>query len=217
MIPDPGASSWGGIAVDAGGSAAIRYVTGTEVDALMTCRAGALACELERIDFEDVGTIIRAASAASLVESRVSGMANGAVHVASGGDLTVSDTELSQSSHDLVTASGGHLTIEHTTIGGTIDTYEHCNLHIGSADSLTITRSNIVTGVYGIMIGNVNSARINYNNWEGNTNDVSPMGSPTDADFTHNYWGKGSAPSLGGEYDFTSLEPDRVADAGPRI
>jgi hypothetical protein len=216
MVADDDGDPWGGIIVASGGSATIHYATGTGVDELMDCQAGATTCALDHLDFTDVGGVVKAASIATLAASRVNGMENGAVTVTRGGSLTVSDTELMQSSHDLVTASGGALRVEYSAIGGTTGTFEHCNFHIGSADSLVITHTNIVTGVYGMMIGDVASPSITYNNWEGNTTDVSPVGDPTGADFTHNYWAKGAPGSLGPEYDFSSAETGPVADAGPR-
>jgi len=217
MMPDDVAAPWGGVVAESGGSVTMRYVTGTAVQTLLACKSGAVTCELDRLDLTDVGAVIQAASTATLKASRVQGMSNGAINVSAGGTLTVSDSDFSESSHDLVTASGGNLIVEYTNIGGTIDTYEHCNLHVGYADSLTITRSNIVTGAYGIMIGDVADASITYNNWEGNDEDVSPVGEPTNADFTHNWWGGHDPPTLGGNYDFTSEESVRVEDAGPRI
>ncbi len=217
IVPAEGAASWSGVVAESGGAVTMRYVTGTGVDTLLVCAAGAVTCELDHLDLEDVGGVIQAASIASITASRVQGMSNGAIHVSSGGDLNVSDCDFSQSDHDLVTASGGHLTVQYTNIGGTIDTYEHCNMHIGSADSLVVTHSNIVTGAYGIMIGDVAGPSLTYNNWEGNERDVSPVGEPTSADFTHNYWGGGDPPTLGGNYDFSDEETARLEDTGPRL
>jgi hypothetical protein len=218
MIPVEGGGDWGGVVVEAGGSATIRYATGTGVATLMDCEAGAATCLIERIDFEAVNKIMTAAATATVKESRIVDMSNGALSVTGDGNLTVVDSELMTSTHDLIVAAGGTLLVEYTTIGGTVDTYEHCNFHIGSADALTIRYSNILTGEYGMMIGGVSGAVVNYNNFEGNNpgNDVSEVGTVVDADFRYNFWDQG-APTLGVQYDVSSPAGARVAEAGPRI
>ena len=221
MIPAEGAATWGGVVVESGGAATIRWATGTGVDTLMDCKAGAATCLLERIDFETVSKIVVAAGTATLKESRIVDMNNAAVSVTGGGNLTVVDSELMTSTHDLVVASGGTLLVEYSTIGGTVDTYEHCNLHIGRADSLTIRYSIITTAVYGMMIGGVSGAVVNYNNFTANdaNQDVSEVGTVADADFRFNYWSQTApeAPNLGPQYDVASASASPVAEAGPRI
>jgi len=221
MIPDDGAASWGGVVVESGGAATIRWATGTKVDTLMDCKSGATTCLLERIDFEAVAKIVVAAGTATLKESRIVDMSNAAVSVTGGGNLTVVDSELMTSTHDLVVASGGTLLVEYSNIGGTVDTFEHCNLHIGSADSLTIRYSNITTGVYGMMIGGVSGAVVNYNNFTDNDadQDVSEVGTVANADFRFNYWSQTApeAPNLGPQYNLEDPAGSPVAEAGPRI
>jgi hypothetical protein len=218
ILPEEGADGWVGIAVESGGRATIRHATGTKVATLIDCRAGATTCALEDIDFENVGKIVTAASTATLARARVVGMANGAVSVQTGGDLTVSDSELMTSTHDLVVATGGSLLVEYSNIGGTVDTYEHCNLHIGQADSLTIRYSNIVTAAFGMMIGGVDGAAVNYNNFQGNDpgRDIDPVGVVTNGDFRDNYWEQGAPAGLGEEYDFSSPASAPIPEAGPR-
>src|SRR6266545_2087886 len=215
MLPAEGAAAWKGIVAEAGGSVTIRYATGTLVATLLTCKADAATCALERIDFEHVGNIINALATATLVESRVVDMANGAVYVRDAGDLTIRDTELMQSNGDIVVAGGGRLLVEYSNIGGTVDTYEHCNLHIGKADAATIRYSNIVTGTYGMMIGSVDGAVVNYNNFQGNNVDINQVDAAvTAADFRYNYWDKGAPISLGPEYDFSSAAPAQLTGTG---
>ena len=179
----------------------------------------AATCLLERIDFEVITRLVVASGTATLKESRVVDMSNAAVSVTSGGNLTVSDSELMTSTHDLVVASGGTLLVEYSTIGGTVDTYEHCNLHIGRADSLTIRYSNITTGVYGMMIGGITGAVVNYNNFTDNNanQDVNEVGTVADADFRYNFWSQGAPGYLGPQYDVSSAAGSLVAEAGPRI
>ncbi|HTE51252.1 MAG TPA: hypothetical protein VK698_10320 [Kofleriaceae bacterium] len=215
IVPEEGSLGWKGIRAESGGSVIIHHATGTRVATLLECHAGAIACAVDAIDFEHVGKIISAAATATLTSSRVVDMANGAVYVQAGGDLTVSDTELMTSQGDIVVTGGGRLLVEYSNIGGTVDTYEHCNLHIGQADALVVRYSNIVTGQYGMMIGGIDGAEITHNNFEGNSTDIDPVGVVTAADFTENYWADGTPP-LGAEYDFSSAASARIAEAGPR-
>jgi len=219
MIQDDGATSWGGVVVQSGGSATIRYATGTKVDILMDCQAGAALCLLERIDFQGVSKIVTAAGTATLKESSIVDMANGAVSVSGDGNLTVQDTVLNTSTHDMVVASGGTLLVEYSDLGGTADTYEHCLFHIGSADAVTIRYNNISTGVYGMMIGGISGALVNHNNFEGNGSDtdVSEVGTVVNANFTENYWSQGAPTQLGPQYDFDPDTGAHIAEAGPRI
>jgi hypothetical protein len=218
MAPQEGAPGWVGVRVEQGGSATIRHATGTKVAVLMDCRAGAATCALEDIDFEGIGKVLSAAATATLSRARGVDLSNGAVYVQGGGDVAVRDSELMASSGDVVVASGGRLLVEYSSIGGTVDTYEHCNVHVGGAESVVIRYSNIVTGTYGIMIGGTAGALINYNNFQGNGagNDVDPVGTVTAADFRYNYWDQGAPIGLGAEYDFSSPASAPVADAGPR-
>lgn len=218
MAPEEGAPGWVGVRVEEGGEAAIRHATGTKVAVLMDCRAGAALCALEDLDFEGIGKVLSAGAVASLSRARVVDMSNGAVYVQDRGDVTVSDSELMASSGDVVVAAGGNLLVEYSSIGGTVDTYEHCNVHVGGARSVVIRYSNIVTGTYGIMIGGSAGAVIQHNNFQGNGagKDVDPVGTVTGADFRYNYWDQGAPTGLGGEFDFSSPAPAPIAEAGPR-
>jgi hypothetical protein len=216
--PEEGSAGWVGIAAESSGQVTIRHATGSKVATLLNCKAGAATCALQRVDFTDVGRIVSTTATATLAESRVVKMENGGVYVNPGGNLTVSDTELNTSLGDIVVAAGGTLVVEYSTIGGTLDTYEHCQLHVGRADSLTVRYSNIITGKYGMMIGGVAGAVVNYNNFEGNDpTDIDPLGQVTGADFRHNFWDKGAPTSLGGEFDVSAAEPAHIDQAGPRI
>ena len=218
IIPDQGVNGWIGVVAESGGAVTIRHAIGTRVATLLNCRSGALTCALDQIEFEEVGQVISAGATATLSRARVVDMANAAVFVKDGGDLTVSDSELMTSTGDIVVASGGRLLVEYSTIGGTVDTYEHCNIHVGKADALTIRYSNIVTAAFGIMIGGVDGAVVQNNNFEGNGpgGDVDPIGLVTAADFTNNFWDGGPPLGLDGEFQVAPAAEARIAQAGPR-
>lgn len=217
MNPAAGAGGWGGIIVEAGGSVSLTHATGTKVATLVSCKDDAAQCSMDSLEFTDIGIAMTAASVATISKSSFRNLANGGISVAATGDLTVTDTYIWTSSHDLVVASGGRLIIDHSEIGGAQQSYEHCDVHIGSASELKITNSNIVSADYGMMLGGTTNAVIQYNNFMENEpgQDVSPVGANTGVDLRFNYWDKG-APTIGADYDTSSPAATAYAEAGPR-
>jgi hypothetical protein len=215
--PMAGAGGWGGILVEAGGSVSIAGATGTKVATLLSCKAGAVLCAFDGLEFTEIGIALAASATATVSNSSFRDLANGGFSVSSTGDLTITDTYIWTSTHDLVVASGGRLIIDHSEIGGAQQSYEHCDIHIGSASELSITNSNIVSAIYGMMIGGTTNAVIQYNNFMGNDpdQDVSPVGANTNVDLRFNYWDKG-APTIGADYDTSSPSATVYAEAGPR-
>lgn len=217
MNPVADAGGWGGIVVESGGAASLSHATGAKVATLLSCKAGAVTCTIDSVEFTDLGIALTAASVATVSKSSFRDLANGGISVTATGDLTITDTYVWTSTHDLVVASGGRLIIDHSEIGGAQQSYEHCDLHIGSASELKITNSNIVSAIYGMMIGGTTNAVIQYNNFIGNDpdQDISPVGPNTAVDLRFNYWDKG-APTVGAEYDTSSPAATMYAEAGPR-
>ncbi|HUH01024.1 MAG TPA: right-handed parallel beta-helix repeat-containing protein [Kofleriaceae bacterium] len=217
MNPIEGDGGWGGILVEAGGSVSLSHATGTKVATLVSCKAGAAQCAMDSLEFTDLGIAMTAASVATISKSSFRNLANGGISVSGNGDLTVTDTYIWTSTHDLVVASGGRLIIDHSEIGGAQQSYEHCDLHISAASELRITNSNIVSAVYGMMIGGTTNAVIQYNNFMENDpgQDVDPVGANTGVDLRFNYWDQG-APTIGPDYDTSSPAATAYAEAGPR-
>jgi hypothetical protein len=218
MNPIAGAEAWGGIAVESGAKAVISHATGQGVATLMWCKSGALECSIDNATFSMLGKALDVAATATVSKSDFRDMANGGVSLKAGGDLTIVDSYIWTSTHDLVVTSGGKLTIDYSEIGGANMSYEHCDLHIGAADSVKITNSNIVSAIYGVMIGNTNGAVFNNNNFIDNTpnQDISPVGPNTSADLTGNYWSNG-APDLGTDYDTSNPVTTQIQGIGPRM
>jgi len=214
MLPSSGAMTWAGIVVETGGAASLAYVEGTDVAALMYCHAGALQCDLDRVEFTGISQAIIAEGPALVTNSRFTDIANGGLTVRTGGDLTVRDSYVLTSQGDLIVANGGTLTIEYSEIGDTQGSYDHCNFHI-NAGTISITRSNIIEGVYGMMLGGTSGAVFNYNNWMSNDTDITEVGTNAAVNAQHNYWANG-APALGAAYDVSMEELAQITDAGPR-
>ena len=216
IYPMDGAPSWGGFTAEAGGSVDMQHVRGEHVSAMLFCKSGAEFCRMSFVHIVNMGNAI-VTNADSLIEnSYFENMANAGISVGNGSDLTITDTYILTSDHDLiVTTAGSRLTVDHSEIGGAQGSYEHCNFHIGAADYVSITNSNLISSIYSIMIGNTNNAVIQYNNIVDNDNDIQEVGANTNVDLRYNYWSNG-APSLGAVYDTSSPEAEYIEAAGPR-
>ncbi|MEZ4401617.1 MAG: hypothetical protein R3B06_16445 [Kofleriaceae bacterium] len=217
MNPAPGATTWAGVVVDAGGAATLRHAEGAHVATLMYCHAGAIACLLDYVTFSDMNKALQAEADASITHAHLSKVGNGGVTIL-GGDVAITDSYLLTSTGDVVVQNGGALTISYSEIGEAQGSYEHCDLHIGSAAALRIEHSNIRAAVFGMMIGGTAGAIIQYNNFVENDpgNDISPVGDNTAVDLRFNYWGNGVPTGLSAAYDVSSPAPARIVDAGPR-
>ncbi len=207
--------SWGGITAEAGGTVDLSYVQGEHVSSLVFCKQGAEFCRLDHVEFAQLGSAM-VTHAPSLIEnSHLEDMANGGISVRDGSDLTIRDTYVLTSDHDLiVTQSGSRLTVDHSEIGGAQGSYEHCNFHIGGGE-ISITNSNLVASVYAMMLGGTSGAVIQYNNIMNNDTDFLEVGQNTAVDMRYNYWDRG-APDLGIAYDTSSPADSAYPDAGPR-
>ena len=215
MYPMPGATAWGGVTAESGGAVSMRYVVGEHVATLLFCKDGATDCTMSNITFLHLGGAIETNAPALIEYSRFEDMANGGIYVKAGGDLTINESYVLTSDHDLIITGGGsRLTFDHSEVGGAQGSYEHCNFHLGAADYISITNSNIISSVYAMMIGNTNGAIVQYNNIMDNDNDIDPVGPNTAVDLRYNYWSRG-APNLGADYDTSSPAAEFIADSGP--
>jgi hypothetical protein len=215
LLPTADALTWAGIVADPGGSVSIAYAEGTDVATLLYCHAGAVLCTLDHVDFVGLSQAVVAEDTVVVTRSRIVEVANGGLTVRGAGDLTVRDSYVLTSTGDIIVQNGGTLLIEYSEIGDAQGTYDHCNLHISSAASLTITHTNIINGVYGMMLGGTTGAVMTYNNWSGNDFDISEVGDNTAVDARYSYWASG-APALGAAYDVSSPSATLISDAGPR-
>jgi nitrous oxidase accessory protein NosD len=217
MLPTADSMTWAGVIADPGGSVHHAHPHGTHDATLLYCHDGAILCHLANVEFTGIAQLIVAEDLALIQDSRVTDISNGGLTIrAPAGDLTVRDSYVMTSTGDLIVQQGGTLLVEYSEIGDTQGSYDHCNFHISSAGSLTITKTNIVNGVVGMMIGGTTGASITGNNWMSNDDDVQEVGVNTAVDMTGNYWENG-APVLGPEYDVSNPALEPIADAGPRL
>jgi hypothetical protein len=218
LLPGQGATGWTGITAESGATVTLRHVVGDHVATLVNCQSGA-TCSIEDADFHDLGVALLASGAATVSRSRFVKVANGGLTVNAGGELSIVDSKIMTSTGDLIVQTGGALRIEYSEIGGTIDSEEHCDVHVGGAEQLSITRSNLISAAYGMMIGGVSGAVIQYNNFRDNGagTDISEVGAVSDADLRFNYWDQGAPQGLGAAYDLGAPAPAVIEDAGPRV
>lgn len=133
--------------------------------------------------------------------------------------LEIADARFSQANGDYVIMNGGNLNMQYAQLGpsdGETDT-THCQLHINTATSINVLRSNISGAPYGIMLyGGIDSS-FQLNNWFANDTDVDTIDGAV-GNFSGSWFEKG-APSAGPGAVLTleNLASERIQQAGPRF
>src|SRR5262245_7064220 len=212
ILPVQGTPTWPGFVADTGGNLSMTYAMGTNIATLVYCHTGA-TCALDHVEFSAMGNAVVAEGTATITASRLTQVANGGVTI-SNGDLKIVDSYILTSQGDIIVQDGGKLDVTYSEVGDAQGSYEHCDFHINSAASLSITHSNIRNGVYGMMIGGTTNAILQYDNFLANTTDLDPIGANTNADFSNSYFDKGAPTMAGG--NFANVATATVTDAGPR-
>jgi hypothetical protein len=141
----------------------------------------------------------------------------GNIALVAGASLMLRDSQLSETSGDLLTASGGNIDIQYSWIGvatGTHDT-THCDTHFegNGGPTITLSHSNISTAVYGMMFYTGTNLDFTYDNWFSNSIQVD-VTSGVSGDFSNGWFDKN--PPSGPGITATNLATSMVADAGPR-
>jgi hypothetical protein len=138
-----------------------------------------------------------------------------------GGKATITDTTLSNpggpsSNGDFLVMSGGDLTMSFSEIGLAAGDGTHCNLHFGGAGNLiNITKSTIRGVPYGLMFYGGTGSIFTENNWENPINvDAQPGVS---GDFSGSYFlGGPPTPPGGATLTLDNLALAPIPDALPR-
>ena len=214
ILPKSGVQTWPGFVADQGGAVNMSYVMGSNIATIVYCHAGA-TCNLDHVDFQQMGNAVVAEGTAVITASRLSQVTDGGLLI-QGGDLKVVDTYLSVAGGDFVIQNGGKLDVQYSEIGDANGGYIHCDFHINSAASLSITHTNIWHGVYGMMIGGTTNAIVQYDNFIKNAagDDIDPLSTNTGADFQYNYFDQGIPTTPG--FNFANPQTAMMTDAGPR-
>jgi|GEM_PF-2169105 len=217
VVLSPIEVGYGGVEVLPGGSAVLSFVDATGAASLLHCDAGAVRCELTDSQVFNVGKAVDTDADALIARTTINDMANGGVTVRTGATLEIVDSTLFSSTHDIIIVSGGNLIVDYSEIGGAQASYEHCNFHIGAADTVSVTNSNIISSIYGVMIGNSAGPVFRNNNFMENDpgQDVLDLGGSSAVDMSGNYWDQG-APELGPQFDTSGAVATPLA-VGPRL
>lgn len=133
-------------------------------------------------------------------------------------NLEITDSKFVKANGDYVIMNGGNLSMQYSQLGpddGETDT-THCQLHINTATTINVLRSNIAGAPFGIMLyGGIDSS-FQLNNWYGNEKDVDTA-SGANGNFSGS-WFEAGAPTAGPGATLTleNLATARIQQAGPR-
>jgi hypothetical protein len=146
----------------------------------------------------------------------------GAELLVNGGKITVTNTRMSNATHDLLVVNSGTVDMSYSAIGlepgmGTDTT--HCDMHFGGpAVNIKVTHSNISTSAYGLMLYGGSNVDLTFNNWFGNQIQIDTT--PQVSGNISNGWFDGAAPTAvsGAMLTYQSPAPGRlpIAMAGPQ-
>ncbi|MCW5803363.1 MAG: hypothetical protein KIT31_13350 [Deltaproteobacteria bacterium] len=147
-------------------------------------------------------------------------MHGGAITTTTGAAVTITDSLMAKASGDLLIMSGGSVTMTYSQIGEATGDTTHCNLHFGgNANTVNITKSNIVGAPYGLMFYGGTAANFRENNWMAGTEatkinvDTQPGVS---GDFSLGYFDKPFTPGAGAQITMNDLAAAPLTDAGVR-
>ena len=150
-------------------------------------------------------------NAATLTYKFVSQVGAG-ILVQNASTATITDTRMSQSSHDfLVTSPGSTVTMKYSAIGlepgaGTDTT--HCDSHFGGG-TITMVHSNLSTSSYGSMFYGGMNANFRYDNWFSNSINVDLTPGMVTGDFSNGYF-QGNPPMTATGITMNNLSQTRL-------
>jgi len=134
-------------------------------------------------------------------------------------NLEIADSRFYQANGDYIIMNGGNLNMQYSQLGpnaGETDT-THCNLHINTATTISVLRSNITGAPFGIMLYGGLDSSFQLNNWYGNPTKDVDTASGADGNFSGSWFERG-APTAGPGANLTleNLAAERIMQAGPR-
>lgn len=166
-----------------------------------------------------IGTTVSAGGAITMNYTVQTG---GGISVNPGGKLTVTNSQMSHSSHDFLVVQDGIVDVSYSSIGmdpnGGADT-THCDMHFGgSGSTIKVTHSNISTSVYGLMLYGGNNVDLTFNNWSNNSFTQIDTQAGVSADISNGFFDKAPGPFPGATLTYNNPAPNRlpVNMAGPQ-
>ena len=133
----------------------------------------------------------------------------GGENLIDGGKITVTNTRMSNATHDLLVVNSGTVDMSYSAIGlepaGGVDT-THCDMHFGgSGTTIKVTHSNISTSAYGLMLYGGNNVDLTLNNWFNNPIQIDTTAGVS-ADLSGSWFDKGAPTAVSGA-TLTYLNP----------
>ena len=225
--------SWGGIEINAGGSAAISYADLANPATGISCATGAAACAGDHIkihDYSGMGLSIQSAATFSYLDVERGGSGGIFINAGAADTVTVTDSTFHLTGGDAVICDGGNLTFQFNKSygNGGATPGQHCASHFASTGTMLIDHNDFSDSTYGLMASGMNAmSKVNNNNFSGDMNAYGTAGSNVNpmANLKQNYWGGATAPPIGGnttnQKDAKGMPADAffttpVAGTGPR-
>ncbi|MDB4969366.1 MAG: hypothetical protein JWN44_5055, partial [Myxococcales bacterium] len=198
--------AWGGIEVNAGGSANLVYADFAQPTTALTCAAGAAACVADHIkvhDYTSVGVSVQSSATFTYLSIEKGGGGGILINAAAADTVKITDSTFHLTGGDAVIADGGNLTMQYSKSygDGGASPGVHCACHFATPGTLLVDHNDFAGSSYGFMAGAMSAtSKVNNNNFTGNTDAYGTSGSNVNAmaDLSQNYWGGATAPAIGG-------------------
>src|SRR5688572_26567864 len=165
-----------GVTVTVAAGATLNFANSSTMKVAGTLKVDGTSASKVTVQPEAGATYWGPISVSGTVDLKYGNFTGGAIYTtAATANLVIVDTKMFRAGGDYIIMNGGSINMTYSQIGagpGETDS-THCNLHINSASTITVTNSNINNAPYGIMFyGGVN-ANFQTNNWYGaSTKDV---------------------------------------------
>lgn len=172
----------------------------------------------DKVTLEPVNDVAYGLGVEGTLELTYAVMARGAIRTNPGSTTTITDTLMSKAAGDLLMPSGGTVTVTYSQIGLEQGDTTHCQIHTsGDANTISITRSNIIGAPYGLMLYSRGAvADLKNNNWYVNEIDIDTQPN-ANGDVSGSYFdGQPPAARPGATLTANNLSQTRLTDAGVR-
>jgi hypothetical protein len=169
------------------------------------------------------GLIVAGAPKAGTLDMTYAVMNGGPINTAAGSTSTITDSKMwGVPGGDLLIMNGGTLTMMYSQIGADVAVdgadRTHCNIHTGgNANTISITKSNINSVPYGMMLYGGQNAILTDNNWYDNTTEDVHTQAGVTGDLSRS-WFDGLPPVAvsGATLTLGNLATTKLTDAGVR-
>jgi hypothetical protein len=200
-------SNWGGIVVNAGGSADLAYTNIEQTTVPFSCGAGATKCKADHtalLHYTGVGMQLAESGTYTYMDVEFGGSDGIYFNGTSTQTVSITDSVFHVTGGDAIVAGGsGNLTFQfnHVYGDGGANPGQHCACHFDSNGTMLIDHNIFEKSTYGLMASQMNAqSKVNYNNFSNDSLQYGPAsgGINASADLTHNYWGSATPPTITG-------------------